>query len=201
MRLFLSPTSPFAREVKVALVEKDLLDSTAQVFVDPWASPEELLAVNPLSQVPTLELDDGQVLTNSSTILQWLEIAYPDPALLPDIPADSARVLAVAALAQCLIESVVYVVIESRKPAEQQSEKMLTRRRDGIDRVLDALENKFDASQEHFMLDALQVGCALEYVDLRLPDLDWRNRCPRLKEWLQWAAARPSMKQSAPPGQ
>ncbi len=201
MRLFLSPTSPFAREVKVALAEKDLLDSTEQVFVDPWASPEELLAVNPLSQVPTLELDDGQILTNSSTILQWLEIAYPAPGLLPVSPADSARVLAVAALAQCLIESVVYVVIESRKPVEQQSEKILTRRRDGIERVLDALEKKFDASPEHFMLDALQVGCALEYVDLRLPDLDWRSRCPRLKEWLQWAAARPSMKQSAPPTQ
>ncbi len=201
MRLFLSPTSPFAREVKVALAEKGLLDFTQQVLVDPWSSPEELLAVNPMSQVPTLELDDGQILTNSSTILQWLEIAYPDPRLLPDDPAGCARVLAVAALAHCVIESVVYVVIESRKPAEQQSEKMLTRRRTGIGRVLDALEKKFDASQERFMLDGLHVGCALEYVDLRLPDLDWRGRCPRLKQWLDWAAARPSMKQSAPPSQ
>lgn len=201
MRLFLSPTSPFAREVKVALSEKGLLDSTQQVFVDPWSSPEELLAVNPLSQVPTLELNDGQILTNSSTILQWLEIAYPAPPLLPDNPADCARVLAIAALAQCVIESVVYVVIESRKPAEQQSEKMVTRKRTGIDRVLDALENKFDASQEKFMLDGLHVGCALEYVDLRLPDLDWRSRCPRLKQWQEWAATRSSMKQSAPPSQ
>lgn len=201
MRLYLSPTSPFAREVKVALAEKGLLDSTQQVFVDPWSSPAELLAVNPLSQVPTLELDDGQTLTNSSTIIQWLELAYPAPPLLPDNPADCARVLASAALAQCLIESVVYVVIETRKPADQQSEKMLTRRRDGIDRVLDALESKFDASQDVFMLDALHMGCALEYVDLRLPDMGWHNRCPRLAQWLGWAAMRPSMMQSAPPSQ
>lgn len=201
MRLFLSPTSPFAREVKVALAEKNLLDSTEEVFVDPWASPAELLAVNPLSQVPTLELDDGQILTNSSTILQWLEVAYPASPLLPDDPADCARVLAVAALAHCVIESVVYVVIEGRKPAEQQSEKMLTRRREGIDRVLDALEKKFDASQDRFMLDGVQLGCALEYVDLRFTGQDWRSQRPRLGEWLEWAAARPSMKRSAPPSQ
>jgi glutathione S-transferase len=201
MRLFLSPTSPFAREVKVALVEKGLLDSIEQVVVDPWASPAELLAVNPLSQVPTLELDDGQILTNSTTILQWLEIAHPVPPLLPGTPADSARVLAVAALAHCLIESVVYVVIEGRKPIGQQSDAMLTRRREGINRVLDALERKFTASQEAFMLDGLHLGCALEYVDLRLPDFDWRSRCPRLARWLEWASVRPSLKQSAPPGQ
>lgn len=201
MRLFLSPTSPFAREVKVALAEKNLLESTEQVYVDPWSSPSELLDVNPLSQVPTLELDDGQVLTNSSTIFQWLEIAYPTPRLLPERPADCARVLGTAALAQGVIESVVYVVIEGRKPKAQQSEKMLDRRSAGIGRVLDALEKKFDASREHFMLDGLQMGCALEYVNLRLPDFAWQNRCPRLKEWLQWAAARPSMKQSAPPRQ
>lgn len=201
MRLFLSPTSPFAREVKVALAEKGLLDATEQVFVDPWTSPSELLAVNPLSQVPVLVLDDGHILTNSTTILQWLEIAHPAPPLLPDNPADSAGVLAVAALAHCLIESVVYVVIEGRKPAAQQSEKMLSRRREGINRVLDALEQKFAASQDAFMLDSLHVACALEYVDLRLPDFDWRSRCPRLSRWLEWASVRPSLKQSAPPGQ
>ncbi|MGH8127479.1 MAG: glutathione S-transferase N-terminal domain-containing protein, partial [Gammaproteobacteria bacterium] len=78
MRLFLSPTSPFARKVKVALIEKHLFDLTEEVWVDPWASPAELVAINPMCQVPTLELDDGQVLTNSDTIIEWLERAYPE---------------------------------------------------------------------------------------------------------------------------
>lgn len=199
MRLFLSPTSPFAREVKVALAEKNLLDATEQVFVDPWNSPVELLDVNPLSQVPTLELDDGQVLTNSATILQWLEIAYPLPRLLPDNPADCARVLGVAALAQGVVESVVYIVIEGRKPAAQQNESMLSRRRTGIERVLQALGNRFDCSRERFLLDGLHLACALAYVDLRLPDFDWRMGSPRLGHWYTWAAGRRSMQESAPP--
>lgn len=201
MRLFLSPTSPFARKVKVALIEKGLLDSTEEVWIDPWASPAELLAVNPMSQVPTLMLDDGQALTNSDTIIEWLERVWPEPPLLPEDAAECARTLSVAALAHGVIEFVVYVVIEGRKPTEQQSAKMLSRRLDGIERVLGVLEQRFDCSREHFCLDGLNVACALEYVDLRLPDLDWRVRCPRLAEWLVWAAARSSLKQSAPPAQ
>jgi glutathione S-transferase len=201
MRLFLSPTSPFARIVKGALIEKNLLGATTEVGVDPWASPAELLAVNPLCQVPTLVLDDGQVLTNSGTIINWLERAYPVPSLLPAAPRDCARVLAVAALAHGVIESVVYVVIERRKPAGQQNEDMLRRRLQGIERVLGALAEQFAYGREQFHLDGLNMACMLDYVDLRRPELDWRMRYPRLAQWQQWAAARPSLKQSAPPPQ
>lgn len=199
MRLFLSPTSPFARKVKVALIEKNLFDSTQEVRVDPWASPAELLAVNPMSQVPTLVLDDGTALGNSDMIIQWLERTYPEPKLLPGDPAGCARVLSVAALAHGVIESVVYVVIERRKPAGQQSGNMLTRRLQGIERVLDVLEDTFDGSRERFQLDGLNLACALEYLDLRVPEFDWRARCPGLAQWQKWAAARPSLELSAPP--
>lgn len=198
MRLFLSPTSPFARKVKVALIEKNLLGSTEEVWVDPWASPAELLAVNPMSQVPTLVLDDGRALANSDTIIEWLERAHPEPKLLPDDLGECARVLSVAALAHGVIESVVYVVIEHRKPAGQQNGNMLNRRLQGIEHVLGVLEGVFDGSRERFHLDGLNLACALEYLDLRVPEFDWRVRCPGLAQWQQWAAVRPSLKQSAP---
>lgn len=199
MRLFLSPTSPFARKVKVALIEKNRLDSTEEVRVDPWRSPAELLAVNPMSQVPTLETDDGTALGNSDMIIQWLERAHPEPPLLPGDAAGAARVLSVAALAHGVIESQVYVVIERRKPAGQQNEDMIARRLQGIERVLGVVEERFDASRERFHLDGLNLACALGYVDLREPEFDWRARCPALAKWQEWAAARPSLKQSAPP--
>lgn len=199
MRLFLSPTSPFARKVKVTLIEKGLFDATGEVKVDPWRSPEELLAVNPLSQVPTLVTDDGMALTNSDMIIQWLEQTHPEPALLPRDAAGSARVLSVAALAHGVIESTVYVVIERRKPAEQQNQGMLTRRLQGIERALGAVEERFDASRERFQLDGLNLACALEYIDLREPGFDWRARYPLLAGWQAWAATRPSLRQSAPP--
>ncbi len=40
-------------------------------------------AINPQSQVPALELDDGSVLTQSLAILEYLDEAYAEPSLLP----------------------------------------------------------------------------------------------------------------------
>jgi maleylpyruvate isomerase len=40
-------------------------------------------ALNPLAQVPVLQLDDGRALTQSMAILEYLEEAHPTPPLLP----------------------------------------------------------------------------------------------------------------------
>ena len=45
---------------------------------------DELAAVNPLRQIPTLRLPDGGVLTESAAILIHLGLAYPNSRLLPD---------------------------------------------------------------------------------------------------------------------
>lgn len=58
------------------------------------------LALNPQGLVPALEAD-GQVLTQSPAILEWLEERYPDPALLPVDLGDRAQVRAMAALVAC----------------------------------------------------------------------------------------------------
>ena len=54
------------------------------------------LSVNPVAGVPALELGDGQVLTQSMAILEWLEAAHPAPALLPSDPVEAAQVRAAA---------------------------------------------------------------------------------------------------------
>ncbi len=51
---------------------------------------DELRAVNPLGQVPTLALDDGQVLTESVAIILWLLEEHPDAGLAPP-PGDPDR--------------------------------------------------------------------------------------------------------------
>jgi len=61
-----------------------------------WAQNEafaDLLAVNPLGQVPTLVLDDGSVLSESAAILMHLGSAHPDAKLLPDHASQRAQAL------------------------------------------------------------------------------------------------------------
>lgn len=58
-------------------------------------------ALNPQGRVPSLVLDSGVVIAQSPAILEYLEEAYPAPALLPGDPVERARVRAVAALIGC----------------------------------------------------------------------------------------------------
>jgi maleylpyruvate isomerase len=57
-------------------------------------------ALNPQPLVPALEVD-GQVLTQSPAILEWLEERHPEPPLLPEGAEARAIVRAMAALIGC----------------------------------------------------------------------------------------------------
>jgi len=59
------------------------------------------LELNPQGLVPTLVLDDGQVLLQSLAIIEWLEETRPHPALLPADPLKRARVRAFAQVIAC----------------------------------------------------------------------------------------------------
>ena len=57
------------------------------------SAQDALRAINPLGQIPTLQIDDGAVLTESAAILIHLGLRYPGSGLLPGDPAQQAQVL------------------------------------------------------------------------------------------------------------
>lgn len=63
-------------------------------------------AVNAQDLVPSLVLEDGRVLTQSLSILEWLEETHPEPALLPKDAFDRQRVRAMATIVACDIHPV-----------------------------------------------------------------------------------------------
>jgi GST-like protein len=54
---------------------------------------DALRSVNPLGQIPTLQLDDGSVLTESAAILIHLGLTYPQAGLLPTDAAARAQAI------------------------------------------------------------------------------------------------------------
>jgi maleylpyruvate isomerase len=61
----------------------------------------DYLAMNPQGLVPTLELDDGALLTQSLAIIEWLDETHPAPPLLPSDPLRRARARAFALAIAC----------------------------------------------------------------------------------------------------
>src|SRR5262249_48610367 len=103
--------SPFVRRVAIAL----RLYAMAYEH-RPWSvfgDADKIAAYNPLRRVPTLILDDGEVLIESAAILDWLdEQAGPDKALMPEDGVPRRAALKVCALTTGLAEKAVSLVYE-----------------------------------------------------------------------------------------
>ena len=65
----------------------------------------EYAKLNPQKLVPAL-VDDGQVLTQSLAIIEYLDETHPEPPLLPKTPAERARVRALAQAIACDIHPI-----------------------------------------------------------------------------------------------
>ncbi|MFG6139018.1 maleylacetoacetate isomerase [Halomonas sp. B23F22_10] len=94
--------SSAAYRVRIALNLKGLAYDQAPIdLVAGEQRGEAYLADNPQGLVPTLVTDDGLRLTQSLAICEYLEEVHPEPALLPEAPAERARVRALAQLVAC----------------------------------------------------------------------------------------------------
>jgi len=106
MKLYTFFRSGTSHRLRIALNLKGM--SYEQVAVD-LRSEQHLLPeyerVNPQRLVPALELD-GDILTQSPAIIEWLEERYPSPPLLPGDAIKRARVRALAAIVGCDIHPV-----------------------------------------------------------------------------------------------
>ena len=82
------PLDPASRQVRLALGEKRLAFS--EVTVRYWERPEGLTALNASGLTPVLTQGD-LILCESRAILDHLEEAHPEPALLGREPAERAE--------------------------------------------------------------------------------------------------------------
>lgn len=195
MKLFHAPPSPFARKVRIVLTEKGLQDRTEFVVVNPWEEPEALTAQNPISQVPALVLDDASVLFDSPVICAYLDSLAPEPRLIPQ-GEPQWPVRRAEAAADALMETVVKLRQEALRPEAERSKAHTERWRRSAVRALEALEA--EAPADRFDLGEIATVVALDYVDFRAPDLDWRQGRPNLTS--RWARlqGRPSFAATRP---
>jgi glutathione S-transferase len=84
-----SPISNYFNKAKLALLEKGL--AFEEKVIDFRNKDEALLAASPLGKIPYLTTEQGCV-CESQAILEYLEDAYPQPALLPKDPFAAAKV-------------------------------------------------------------------------------------------------------------
>ncbi len=193
-----SPASPFVRKVLVFADEAGLADRIERVATDVWAPDTDIFRDNPLGKVPTLVSEDG-TFVGSLLCCEYLDSLQAGRRLIPSAPAERWPVLRRHALADGIIEAAVaYVVEQLRRPPAFVHQGFLDRQADKIRRALDALEAQAGAFGQGADLATVTLGCALGYLDFRLPALDWRRARPALTHWEADFGARSSMVATRP---
>lgn len=119
MKLYGQFDSPFVRRVAISMAAYGI--EFEQIPYSVFSDFERWRDINPAVKAPTLEMDNGMVLMESSLILEYFEaLATPEHKLLPQDSASLAVDMRTIGLALIACEKTVQVVYEHNlRPAEK----------------------------------------------------------------------------------
>lgn len=201
MILHWSPRSPYVRKVMIALHEMGLQDRirTVRTIVGGTTPHWELMKINPLGKIPTLELGDGTVLYDSPVIIEYLDTLHTGPKLIPASGPERLTALRRHALGQGMLDAALPLLGEGFRPKEKQSEPHMELWRAKLRACADALEHEADSlASIPFTIGHLAIGVALAYLDFRFDAMQWRDGHPRLSAWHAMFNERPAVRANPP---
>ena len=198
MKLLHSPTSPYVRKVRVVAIEKGLSSRIELINANPWPDPTAVIAANPLGRVPVLLLEDGTPIYDSPVICEYLDSLVPARPLIPYDGIARWLVLRRQALADGILDAAVGMVLESRRPATEQSTSSQERATAAIRRSVAALAGELQPADETFDLGQISIAVALGYLEFRLSHLELGASERRVAEFWSAAKARPSFLATQP---
>ena len=195
--------SPFVRRVAIALRLYGL-----EYEHRPWSTfgdADRLAPLNPLRRVPTVVLDDGEVLIESTAILDHLdELVGPERAMLPERGKPRRLALKVCALATGLADKAVSLLYE-RVLHNEKSQTWVERCSAQIAGVLDALEADRAAKPTLYWFGTaighadIAVACALRFTREAHPAAFQPSRWPAVAAHAERCEALPAFREIVQP--
>ena len=198
MKLYITPGSPYARMARIVVLEKGLEKRVETVIAQTRTADSPYYAINPSGRVPYLVRDDGVGLEESAPICSYLDHLDGKPAF--EVPqAWEARRL--EALARSMLDGLSVWGRELSRAENERSPGVIRHETDRARRMLDVWEREVDHPLMRGGLNMVQItlACALG-LEARNADFRWRAGHPRLSEWFDRIAARPSFAATTPPG-
>jgi glutathione S-transferase len=202
MKLIGSLTSPYVRKVRIVLAEKKL--DYELILDDPWGDAAQVTAHNPLGKVPCLILDENGALFDSRVIVEYLDTLSPVGRLIPPPGRERVEVKRWEATADGVMDACAAAFIETHRRAETlQDPAWVNRQMAKIHAALDYMNGLLGEQAYccgvNLCLADIAVGAALAYLDLRMPELDWRPHHASLARLAEKLNARPSFTTTRPP--
>jgi len=202
MKLIGSLTSPYVRKVRIVFNEKKV--EVDLELENVWAADTKISLNNPLGKVPCLISDDGEAIYDSRVIAEYADGLSPVSKLIPTDNRERASVKTWEALADGVLDACILARLEATwRPTEQQSpawiERQMGKVHVGLRQMSEQLGGNAWCHSNQMTLADIAVGCALGYLLLRFPSIQWQTEYPNLDRLYQKLIQRASFIETAPP--
>lgn len=206
LRLINARPSPYGRKIAIALREKGIPYEVQ--YDQPWGDGTCTPEYSPLEQLPILILDSGETVYESSYILDWLELRYPDPPLLPTKVDALVEARRMKMLGEKLLEFIHILSFEALRPdpsdvwMERQSRKL----RGALGEIDRRVGSRRPAIYDPVDLGDIAIGSTLLATEFlianglvpKLEVLKWQESHPNLVEYADALDRRPSFIETRP---
>lgn len=180
--------SPYVRRVAISLQLLDLPFEHRSLSV--FSTFAQFQQINPVVKAPTLVCDDGEVLMDSTLILELAEaLAAPRKSLMPAGIAERQHALRAIGLALAACEKSVQIYYErTLRPSEKRHEPWVTRVTEQLLAAYDALESELKRRPLAFTSATInQAGVsaavAWQFTQQVLPEMVPAGNYPALREF------------------
>ena len=198
-RLFHFPLSPFCRKLRLVLAEKKI--EVELIEERYWERGQEFLRRNPAGKVPVLRLN-GQVLSESQAICEYIEEIQPEPPLLPKRAEDRYEVRRLVGwfddkfqaevTSKLLYERVNKKLMKLGYPDSKNVKSGSTRIKYHLDYMSWLLDQRRWLAGGEMTLADFSAAAHLSSLDY-ISDVDW-NRSQNVKDWYAKIKSRPAFR-------
>jgi glutathione S-transferase len=199
MKLVGSRTSPYVRKIRVLMAERQVAHEFFEESA--WTAETTVPRFNPLNKVPALQLEDGECLYDSRVIAEYLD-AISGGRFLPAQARMRARVHCREALGDGIADAGITAFLERKREASRQDAAWIARQLSKVDAGIIAVgqalgDSPFLGGDEMDLAD-IACGCALFWLEFRMPEIRWRETHPRMGAWARRLEVRPSFAATRP---
>jgi glutathione S-transferase len=193
MKLRLTPIDGYVSTVEAVVTYTGTGDRIEPVATNPFETDSGLPELNPLSTVPTLVMDDGEVLFGGLVIYEYLDTLHDKPRLFPQSGPNMWIIRRRAWQADALFDLSVKLILEGMEDEATRRSPYVLRQWAKMERAMDLFEKEAPTFGDLEMAQVRLMG-ALSFIAPRMKDFgeklvdidpthDWRAGRPVLSAW------------------
>ena len=206
MKLHITPTSPYARIARAAIIEHGLDDRIEVVTARTREPGSPYYEISPSGRVPFLERDDGPGLEETDLICAYLDAMSNRPQLLRRPEEANWQAGRLHAIARSFLDGLAVWIREMRRPQNERSPTIIAHEAARADRMLDLWEREIGTPlmqqgpiQQGLTVTHLTLYCALDAAR-QMTGAEAMASRPALAAWHARLGDRPSLVATRPPG-